>query len=151
MKLISCTDFVLKQKDELKLRANLHYYVEAFDLAWKMINYANFLKQTLTLSMFVPTDDEGYVLSNPKDSTLQYQKIIDEYQQAKERVIFEGFEGRYSESGYQVSNENILIVFYDAGYIVTYKDCFDYKTNTIENLIQFNLTITPNAVKKYQL
>jgi len=142
MKLISMTDFVLKQKDELKLRANLHYYVEAFDLAWKMINYANFLKQTLTLSMFVPTDDEGNVLSNPKDSTLQYQKIIDEYQQAKERVIFEG---------YKVIKFEDYYIIYDSHGRETWVSW--NKSKTIESLINeiTEVTITPNAVKNYQL
>ena len=147
MKLISCTDKVIEL---VKEDFNNGEYPK-FNFRDKVNNYANFLKQPLTLSMFVPCDDDGNVLSNPKDSTLQYQKRIDKYQQAKERVVFEGFEDRYSESGYQVSNENILIVFYDAGYIVTYKACFDYKTETIESVIQFNLTITPTAVKTYQL
>ena len=154
MKLISMTDFVLGQEQPTYLEKE-----EFEDVYYKIHNYAKFLKQPLTLSMFVPCDDEGNVLEEPKYWNKKYNDDIpeselilcEEYRQAKERVVFEGFEDRYSESGYQVSNENILIVFYDAGYIVTYKACFDYKTETIESVIQFNLTITPNAVKTYQL
>ena len=149
MKLISCTDFVLEQEKKGMQNTDRPLRFE------RILKYAKFLKQPLTLSMFVPTDDEGNVMKEAyevfeRDCT-ECDEYIFRHQQAKERIIFEGFDGRYSESGYQVSNENILIVFYDAGYIVTYKSCFDYKTETIESVIQFNLTITPNAVKTYQL
>ena len=147
------TDFVLQEEKKGMQNTDRPLRFE------RILKYAKFLKQPLTLSMFVPCDYDGNVLEEPKYWNKKYNDDIpeselilcEEYRQAKERVIFEGFEGRYSESGYQVSNENILIVFYDAGYIVTYKACFDYKTETIESVIQFNLTITPNAVKKYQL
>ena len=146
MKLISMTDFVLKQKDELKLRANLHYYVEAFDLAWKMINYANFLKQTLTLSMFVPTDDDGNVLKEAyevfeRDCT-ECDEYIFRHQQAKERVIFEG---------YKVIKFEDYYIIYDSHGRETWVSW--NKSKTIESLINeiTEVTITPNAVKNYQL
>ncbi len=81
MRLVSMTDFVLEQKgDNLK--------------------YAQFLKQPLNSGMFVPCDIEGNVLEEPKRISYSYNPIINEmhdnkvirYKQAKERVLFEGFE-----------------------------------------------------------
>lgn len=72
-------------------------------------NYARFLKQPLTLSMFVPSDDNGdpierpdledYIFEehpelpgNPKEyDDDAFQKDYDVYEQARERVLFEGF------------------------------------------------------------
>lgn len=142
MKLISCTEFVLGQEKKGLQNTDRPLRFE------RILKYAKFIKQPLTLSMFVPCDSDGNVLEEPNE----YKS--EQYQQAKERIIFEGFEGfdgQYAEPGYEVSNEYISIVFYDSGYIISYKDYFDYKTETIEKLIQFNLTITQNAVKKYQL
>ena len=62
-------------------------------------NYAKFLKQTLKLEMFVPCDEDGNVLEEPKIEEeyvdehttqifAQYQYDLDK---AKEKVLFEGF------------------------------------------------------------
>jgi DNA-directed RNA polymerase delta subunit len=57
MKLISMTDFVLEQNKEP------YFY---YDSLWnKVIAYANFLKQPLTLGMFVPCDSNGNVVKKP--------------------------------------------------------------------------------------
>ena len=66
----------------------------------KISNYATFLKQPLKLEMFVPCDDEGIVLEEPKIEEeyvdehttqifAQYQYDLDK---AKEKILFEGFE-----------------------------------------------------------
>ena len=65
-------------------------------------NYAKFLKQPLKLEMFVPCNENGNVLEEPKrwKDYLQYPDSFDgnkewdelyDYQQAKEKVLFEGF------------------------------------------------------------
>ena len=138
MKLISCTDKVIEL---VKEDFNNGEYPK-FNFRDKVNNYANFLKQPLTLSMFVPCDDDGNVLSNPKDSTLQYQKRIDKYQQAKERVIFEG---------YKVIKFEDYYIIYDSHGRETWLSW--NKSKTIESLINeiTEVTITPNAVKNYQL
>ena len=130
------TDFVLDQEKKGMQNTDRPLRFE------RILKYAKFLKQTLTLSMFVPTDDEGNVLSNPKDSTLQYQKIIDEYQQAKERVIFEG---------YKVIKFEDYYIIYDSHGRETWVSW--NKSKTIESLINeiTEVSITPNAVKTYQL
>jgi len=135
-RLISMTDFVLDQEKKGMQNTDRPLRFE------RILKYAKFLKQTLTLSMFVPTDDEGNVLSNPKDSTLQYQKIIDEYQQAKERVIFEG---------YKVIKFEDYYIIYDSHGRETWVSW--NKSKTIESLINeiTEVSITPNAVKTYQL
>ena len=65
MELIKCSDYVIK-----------HHYPETNEEAErelilidnfynKCINYANFLKQPLTLGMFIPCDLDGNVLEEP--------------------------------------------------------------------------------------
>lgn len=126
------TDFVLEQEKKGMQNTDRHLRFE------RILKYAKFLKQPLTLSMFVPTDDDGNVLSNPKDSTLQYQKRIDKYQQAKERVIFEGC-GIFDNWCLHLEN----------GYLLCKTE--DINKHTIEDIVCYNLTITTNAVKNYQL
>ena len=73
MKLISMTDFVLQDNGNIL-----------------NMEYANFLKQTLELGMFVTCDEEGNIL----DSSDQFRSCGKGfvYGQAKEKVLFEGFE-----------------------------------------------------------
>ena len=86
MKLISMTSFVL-QRDitDIKQRDSI-------------VKYANFLKLPLKLEMFVPCDEDGNVLEEPKIEEeyvderttqifAQYQYDLDK---AKEKVLFEG-------------------------------------------------------------
>ena len=86
MKLISMTFFVL-QRDitDIKQRDSI-------------VKYANFLKLPLKLEMFVPCDEDGNVLEEPKIEAeyvderttqifAQYQYDLDK---AKEKVLFEG-------------------------------------------------------------
>ncbi len=62
--------------------------------------YAKFLKQTPELWMFVPCDKEGNVLEEPdalpenldQHSRFSHLEILEQYQKAKERVLFKGFE-----------------------------------------------------------
>ncbi len=67
------------------------------DLCVLFLNYAQFLSQKLELWMFVPCDEEGNGLEEPteerkKVSLVFYQQELKQYQQAKDRVLFEGFE-----------------------------------------------------------
>ena len=96
--LIPMTDFVL--------RINyIEKEIDQFFDSWRMKqlriieNYATFLKQPLKLEMFVPCDEDGNVLEDPKIEEeyvdehttqifAQYQYDLDK---AKEKVLFEGF------------------------------------------------------------
>ena len=93
------TDFVLRINE-------IEKEIDQFFDSWRMKqlriieNYAQFLKQPLKLEMFVPCDDEGIVLEEPKIEEeyvdehttqifAQYQYDLDK---AKEKILFEGFE-----------------------------------------------------------
>ena len=97
--LIPMTDFVL-QIDDLRPR-DLGQDFSSWNLS-KLItieNYAKFLKQPLKLEMFVPCDENGNVLEEPKmrpernsfdeeDMDYDAQELYD-YIKAKEKVLFE--------------------------------------------------------------
>ncbi|SDQ04062.1 hypothetical protein SAMN05421664_0029 [Chryseobacterium soldanellicola] len=75
-----------------------------------MNNYANFLKQPLTLGMFVPVDPQGNVLKEPKNypiwKTLEHNDGKENngvgfneykiYQKAEKNCLFEGFKLDYN-------------------------------------------------------
>ena len=95
--LISNTSFgeLCKSKEKEFLTRNVY-------LAWYeeiRTNFDNFLKQSLKLEMFVPGDEDGNILKEPKrwEEYLQYPDSFDgnkewdelyDYQQAKEKVLF---------------------------------------------------------------
>ena len=100
--LIPMVDFV-NQIDEIEPKD----YDQFFD-SWRMKqlriieNYAKFLKQPLKLEMFVPCDDDGNVLAEPKkphtfasensdEYIKKWKSEIEIYNKAKEKVLFEGF------------------------------------------------------------
>lgn len=97
MKLISMTEFVLQQEE--KLNTLLSDHISALRIASsydKVIRYAKFLIQPLTLEMFVPVDEEGNVLEKPEeyDSGLWHHARkwdVEDYRKAQEKVLFEGF------------------------------------------------------------
>jgi len=148
MKLISMTDFVLEYysdetRDELQV----------LDL---MNNYANFLKQPLTLDMFVTCDEEGNVLEEPFNPIyLEPQpdlgqkeadyicKKWDEYQQAKERVLFDGCTCTFLNG----DNKHYLIEDGNGN-----RFWASWNTSkTIEHLMKYNLKLTKTAIKQIGL
>lgn len=108
-KLIPMTDFVIE-----------YYSHEGYaDLQTLklMNNYATFLKKPLTLGMFVPVDNQGNILKEPKNyaswKSLEHNKkgtvrktdstVFEEYKiyrKAEEKCLFEGF--RIAYNGYSV-------------------------------------------------
>jgi hypothetical protein len=129
--LISITDFVLEQKALKIMRLVKLQRIE---------KYANFLKQPLELWMFIPCDEDYNFLEKPVIENMPfcsvngegYDYAILKYQQAKERVLFKGFE--YNKNLNQVKT------------YVSYC-CLDtrlFKKLTIENLIHYNLELTNN-------
>lgn len=131
MKLISMTDFVLT-KDSTYI-----------------FKYANFLKQPLELWMFIPCNDNGVVLEEPK-TDFKYLKgsvgydEVKEYNQAKERVLFEGFTFKEIKTSYEhyyiVNNDKITWLSWN-------------KSKTVENLLDYNqeIKLTPTAIKQLGL
>ena len=130
--LISSKDFGKTLKD--KSDKDYRFLRDKYDL---------FLEQPLTLSMFVPCGDDGEVLGEP----MSYKKYLNvsntmsgsdillcqQYQQAKERCLFEGFEAVNDE----LINNGVLF----------WVGKFDGK-ETIENCISSNLTLTQSAINQ---
>lgn len=135
MKLISMVKFI----NEIG-NSPLHESYEK-DLA-KIYNYCTFLEQQLKLEMFIPCDEDGNVLEDPKGTDLNssfFEMQVDynleqKYQQAKEKVFFEGFE---------VCNRTTKI-----DCVVYNEDHITLKDKTIEYLINKNLILTPNAIER---
>ena len=131
LELISCEDYVLEEvkdyqrKDTLQGMADVIAEGAVMD---RVSKYARLLKQPLTLGMFVPCDLEGNVLSEPQLHTNQIgfdtweedynPDDIKQYKQAKDRVVFEGFEVDYLDGfAVGVKNGNLLIRFWFDGHI----------------------------------
>jgi hypothetical protein len=99
MKLISMKDFVLQQLNDDRPHISDQFEWDLFNHCFvaRVENYANFLNQPLTLGMFVPCDEEGSVLSEPKLKDFEHfeyagdklEVALNKYQQAKDRVLFE--------------------------------------------------------------
>ncbi len=149
MKLISMTDFVLDlQETESKGKGTLD----------NAINYAKFLKQPLTLGMFVPCDDDDNVFEKPIYQNLspafhnnksgnnykkRFELLCMAYDLRRSKVIFKGFE-------IKDRNCNTSIFKYlENGFIAPYYFNINSKkfekNNTdlkiIEDLVPYNLDL----------
>lgn len=109
--------------------------------------FDDFLKQPLELWMFVPcklVDGVWAVLEEPDAD--YYMKVTEkdlkEYQEAKDRVLFKGFEIDYDRI---VKNNEIRIQFNDYS---TYLNNSKTVISTIEHLVKHNLELTPTALKQ---
>ena len=143
MKLISMTDFVLNLDNE---DLNEQKIQSIFD-------YANFLKQPLKLEMFVPCDDDGNVLEYPDSigvgNDFYYKRAYDQYEQAKEKVVFEGLEIKKNTDkiAYNSWLEFHFFNFSNGNKEVNIIDFSVEKTEMtrvykIEDLVKYNLEIT---------
>jgi len=151
MKLISMTSFVFERYKNIMDTKYKDGALTAYD-AREWVKYANFLNQPLKLEMFVPCDEDEKVLEEPdpiaigeKISRNLFNPIynndeVEQYQQVKEKVLFEGV-NKYIKLG--------------RFYYFYFNDCsieFDtFNTGTIEDLVKHNLTLTPNAIKQLKL
>jgi hypothetical protein len=145
MKLISMTDFVLKQNKDISLKHTFR----------NCINYAMFLKQPLELWMFVPCDENGNVLDKPDlsdangrqyDTNIDEDKAWEKYSKAKERCLFEGFEIRKMEGWNILDFPNNQ---YSKNFSV-FEDAFKHWTIE-DDLIEFDLQLTQTAIKQLGL
>lgn len=129
MKLISMTDFVIEVTNNIQ---NDWLDSDRVEELKKISNYANFIKQPLKLEMFIPCDEDGNVLEEPKGWKNEDCNVIDccnickceQYQQAKEKVLFEGID------------------------LDTAKYHCERNVRTIEYFTSFNVELTPNAIKR---
>jgi len=122
----------------------------------KGVNYKEFLIKPLELGFFVPCDLEGNVLEKPEkpkhednNSMLHYHDDIDVYQEALDRVLFEGLEV-YNPYSRDVDELNETILIKKISEKSTLLDCvngmFDFET--IEDLVELGLTLTPSSNKQ---
>lgn len=158
MKLISMTEKVLQLSKNLGIGGNTFY-----DFYLKTTYYANFLSQPLTLGMFVPCDENGNVLEEPKSwqNFLEYSHIsinglkpeIYEYQKAKDKVLFDGFYIIGIEDclfEIELKNNNLWLSFSKNDVIITDNTTFEYSIKTIENIIKYDLTLTESAKQQFK-
>lgn len=154
-KLIPMTDFVIE-----------YYSHEGYaDLQTLklMNNYATFLKKPLTLGMFVPVDEKGSILKEPRNyvswkSLKHNQKIsansaeitvFEEYkvyQKAEKKCLFEGFKIAYN--GYSVVR---ILAEYDESVELSFNknDKAFQNFSRIESLTHFNdIFLNETALKK---
>ena len=132
MKLIAMTDYVKFIEEQ----GNINIILTQSEKHEKCLRYANFIKQPLTLGMFVPCDLHGNALEKPTTEDLEaYRK----YQQANGRVVFKDC----------VYDHDIKTVRPPKEYAdMFYNRKNDYDTKLlIEDVIKYNLTLTKNATK----
>ena len=122
-KLISMVDFCLEQR-----KTHTGDFEDYCDL---ICRYAKFLKQPLMLGMFVPCDLSGNVLEEKKP----FQDKYYEYQEARERCLFKGFEMDNSFVTHKSHNS----FFYPISCL---------HEQTIEDLVKYNLELTTTAQKE---
>ena len=114
------TDFVLQQGNPSNTDSQF---------ADKIMSYAHFLKQPLTIGMFVPCDEDGNVLEECDK--------IKEYRKAKEKVLFEGLEKFF----FELKEHDVFVVN---------EKIFSTK-DFVENLLEYKgleFHFTPNAIKR---
>ena len=155
--LISMTDFVIDQSHPDTLEK------DDFEQSLYLIRmYAEFLKQLLELWMFIPCNEDGNVLDEPKkcydcnlrvdcytrnhtSGTPDYTCHSDwkEYQQAKEKCLFERFEIRehFGDKCLYSKDCNSFFGHFD-------KEDFCFYGKIIEDLLKYNLQLTQTAIKQ---
>jgi len=143
-KLISMAEFV-----------SLNEMINYSDYWFRVItlNYAKFLSQPLELGMFIPCVD-GVPIEEPTqteknefggafasiEEQAELYSLMEQYQQAKEKVLFEGFNVTLVKSRNQ---PHYYIVECTAFAWVTWNDSF-----TVEKLVRIKPTLTQLAIKQ---
>ncbi|WP_185269442.1 hypothetical protein [Chryseobacterium bernardetii] len=161
MKLIPLSDFVLEQ---LEIQQSTSEFKEVVK------NYTHFLKQQLTLGMFVPVDKHGAVLEPLQfcctgsdcgcmgmPVNVSYQEEIDEYYEANDKVLLNGVL-RVNKTPYKATKRNLIDLVSGEKFMRIYteltywtgeidKQYFDGKNLKVEDLIKYDLTLTPSALE----
>lgn len=137
------TDFVLEQyknplQDDQKAYENI-------------IKYAEFIRKPLTLGMFVPCDADGDVFIKPNE--LEYQLaneehmaskwVVNAYQEAKEKVLFKGFEWDFNDKSVNMAMKSGIWIF----------GVEDIENTNVESFggIENEIELTESAIKQIGL
>ena len=145
----SMTDFIT-WVDEKRNGSGGHYDI--------IIRYKNFLKQPLQLGFFVPCDENGNVLEEPKrwNDYLQFPDSFDgnkewgelyDYELAIERILFKGFEY------VNFINDGKLLPYHR---LIKNDEYFNVRflDRNIEDLLtefEYGIELTPTAIKQIGL
>lgn len=155
-RLISLREFIVEPK---YWKDTEHF--DNHDVLSLIISYANFLSQPLTISMFVPCDEEGNVLSEPDIENFDngvgveydnFEHYKNRYNAEKEKVLFDV---------QNIPDDSFNFIYY-FDLPDTDNECFCFDTSTknwaiegseiysatIENLVKYGLQLTPTAQKQ---
>lgn len=141
------TDYVLEKSDK---SISEYTIAETFKNGAKITNeifeYAKFLKTPLTLSMFVPCDENENVLEYPIpisiSDSFRFEKATLNYLEAKEKVLFEDFsikERNCNNSFFKYIENGLIAVYYFNEKSQKFEPNTEFKT--IEDLIPYNIKI----------
>lgn len=163
--LISMTAFVLEQCNNENIGKKMtRFGSRMFDYIWSVIfGYAKFLNLKLEIWMFIPcklVDGVWVVLEEPRmkfydsmtgwncpEDARDYEDSLQEFQQAKELCLFEGFElGEFKTTVEHKSIGSIYVMFKSNN--LWFKNT---NANTIEDLVKYKPKLTPTALKQIGL
>lgn len=144
------TDFILQEEKKGLQNTDRHLRFE------KILKYAKFLKQPLTLGMFIPCDEDGNVLGEPQmrnernsfdeeDMDYDAQELHD-YIKAKRKILFIGVEKLQVPQGkeiYTLNNLPILLPDVNGKYHLA------FGLNTIEDLCKYDVELTESVIKQF--
>lgn len=123
----------------------------------KLSKYADFLKEPITLGMFVPTDKNGKVLKgkplspNTDAEWIRWENEQEEFYKAKERILFSNFEVKTKtafNNGYDFVCDNNEI-FYPFWYNPVTGWELSKGLKTVEDLVIFQPKLTDNVLSEY--
>jgi len=117
--------------------------------------YDVFLDQPLELGMFIPCKDgkplekpeslKGYYESS-KEGMTQEKQAREEYQEAKDKVLFES---KFTLDTTIFGNYKVIVI--NMKRILFDTNGMSYSEGYIEHLVRHGLTLTPNAIKQIGL
>lgn len=117
-----------------------------------IINYAYFIKQKLTLSMFVPCTGTSNVLELPKTKNyiddFEFKQAMKGYEEVLSRVLFKGFEIKSVKFIHNSIHHYLEINNIEIAYNYNDKWEFEEKYKIIEDLTNLDLTLTESALKQ---
>ena len=103
-------------------------------------NYDALLKQPLKLEMFIPCYyGNGFPIAYTKDTLLNSMELLNEFEEAKERVLFKGFEHYLFRQADNIQHNKS-------------RKCFsfpNYNGVIIEDLISLEVELTETAIKQH--
>lgn len=125
--------------------------------AYKQVRqqFDSFLLRSLEIWMFIPCDENGVIFEEPErihfSTEFDYKAELSVYQEAKGRVLFEGFEIiKPSDKCFILICSNKIQCQFLLN--TNYSFCnIPLKDETIEDLVKYNLELTPTAQKQIGL